>query len=206
MIEELYRERLLAVIRASTLEEGIEICRALAQGGMRFLEVTFSVPEAEKCISQIKKEFPKNYVGAGSVTSLSQAELVSQIGADFAVSPHFSMQLKDFFASKEIFYVPGSFTPTELVRSFQAGVVLHKVFPAEVYGPKGIRSLLAPLPFLDLMVTGGVHFENAKDFFDAGAKVICAGSQLISKQDVENKNWQALTETAAKWVNLCRMN
>src|SRR5213079_1159109 len=96
--------------------------------------------------------------------------------------------------------IPGAFTPTEIVRAWNAGADVVKVFPATALGPGYFKDVLAPLPQIKLTPTGGVDVTNAADWIKAGAVFIGAGSALVSKEAMSKRDWEAITRNAKAFV------
>ena len=96
--------------------------------------------------------------------------------------------------------LPGVFTPTEMLTAWEAGSDFLKVFPATALGPQYFKDVLAPLPYLRMVPTGGVSLENTADFIKAGAVAVAVGSNLVDKKAVKEGNWDLLTTTARKYV------
>jgi 2-dehydro-3-deoxyphosphogluconate aldolase/(4S)-4-hydroxy-2-oxoglutarate aldolase len=123
-------------------------------------------------------------VGAGTITSVSEAQSAVSAGAEFLVSPHLDEDLVGWASVDGIPLIPGGFTPTEISRAWSLDVPAVKVFPVSVGGPNLIRGLLGPYPDLLLIPTGGVDAANAKDYLSAGAVAIGVGGWLTSHADM----------------------
>jgi 2-dehydro-3-deoxyphosphogluconate aldolase/(4S)-4-hydroxy-2-oxoglutarate aldolase len=100
--------------------------------------------------------------------------------------------------------MPGAFTPTEILRAHNAGADLVKVFPSTSLGPGYFKDLLAPLPFLKLMPTGGVDASNAGEWIKAGAVCVGAGSSLVPKDALRANDWSAITQAARQFIDVIR--
>jgi 2-dehydro-3-deoxyphosphogluconate aldolase/(4S)-4-hydroxy-2-oxoglutarate aldolase len=177
----------VAVIRASSSDEAIEVSHALVRGGIRGIEITFSTPNAEQAISILAKSLPNALIGAGTVLEPEQLARAADAGAAFVVSPHFEETLMRAALDRHVPALPGAFTPTEVVRAWQKGAACVKLFPSSALGPAYLKALRAPLPHIPLMPTGGVDEHNLADWFAAGAVAVGMGGQLVkgSPQDVE---------------------
>ena len=104
-------------------------------------------------------------------------------------------------SSSDVAILPGVFTPTEMLTAWEAGADLLKVFPATALGPQYFKDVLAPLPYLRMVPTGGVSLENCGDFIKAGAVAVAVGSNLVDKKAVKEGRWEQLTATAKKFVD-----
>jgi 2-dehydro-3-deoxyphosphogluconate aldolase / (4S)-4-hydroxy-2-oxoglutarate aldolase len=180
LLGELHRSRLVAVIRSKTSEEALATAAAAADAGVQFVEVTFSVPGAPKVIEALAKR-PELHVGAGTVLSREQAQEAIAAGAQFVVAPSLELDLVPICHEAGIPCFPGAATPTEIISAARAGADLVKIFPADCLGgPYFIRQMSGPFPEIRFMVSGGVSFENVKDYVQAGVTGICLGSAYLS--------------------------
>ncbi len=201
IVERILDRRLIAVVRAADADEALQVGKALAEGGVDLIEITFTVPDAPSAIARLTRALPEAVVGAGSVTTPEQAEDAISAGARFVVSPVGQLDLIAACHRRDVVCMVAGLTPTELFHAWQSGADLVKLFPAgAVGGPSYVRSVLAPLPDLPLVPTGGVTFENFRAYLAAGAKAVGLGGALIPKDLVRSGDWRALAEHAARFV------
>jgi len=154
--------------------------RALAAGGVGAVEITLTTPGAIEAIGELASDRDLAcVVGAGTVLDESAACEVIDAGARFVVSPTLTPAVIRVCRDRDIPCLPGAFTPTEIVEAWRAGAPLVKLFPAAAVGPGYLRDLLAPLPFLRLVPSGGVSLENVGDWIRAGAVAVSVGSALL---------------------------
>jgi 2-dehydro-3-deoxyphosphogluconate aldolase / (4S)-4-hydroxy-2-oxoglutarate aldolase len=191
----------VAVIRAKSKDQLIDITNALLEGGVPSIEVTMSTPKAIAGIEQLSDKLgDKAIVGVGTVLDAATARDAIAAGAQFVVSP---MTDPDVIATT-IRYgkisIPGAFTPTEIVRAWTLGGDVIKVFPSTALGPQYFKDILAPLPQLRLTPTGGVDQKNCGAWIKAGAVCVGAGSALVSKDALEKSDWAAVTKAAREFV------
>lgn len=186
LISELYRHRLVAVIRSKSADEALELAHAAEEGGITFVEITFSVPGALDVIKELTAR--KNvHVGAGTVLAPQQAERAIGVGAEFVVSPSLELNLIGLCHTANIACFPGAATPTEIIAAQRARADLVKIFPADlVGGPQFIRQMQAPFSDVRFMVSGGVSLKNITDYVEAGVIGICIGSAYLEKLLTEN--------------------
>jgi 2-dehydro-3-deoxyphosphogluconate aldolase/(4S)-4-hydroxy-2-oxoglutarate aldolase len=179
LIAELQASRLVAVVRSKSAEEALALGRAAAEGGIKFVEITFSVPGALDVIKQLSSQ--KNlHVGAGTVLALQQAERAIGAGAQFIVSPSLELNLIGICHAANLACFPGAATPTEIIAAQRARADLVKIFPADlVGGPYFIRQMQGPFPDVRFMVSGGVSLKNVADYVQAGVTGICLGSAYL---------------------------
>lgn len=185
-VKKLMKGKLIAVIRGNDLEEARLICKTLVESGITSLEITFSLPGAEKLIYQLKEEFPKALIGAGTVLSKGQAVLAISNGADFIVSPCIVEEVGAYCREKDIFCSMGAATPTEVYNSYLAGSDVVKLFPGDCISMSMIKGIKAPMPFIEMMPTGGVDDKNVKKWFENGAYATGFGGYLTKGINLSN--------------------
>ncbi|MHB9026248.1 MAG: bifunctional 4-hydroxy-2-oxoglutarate aldolase/2-dehydro-3-deoxy-phosphogluconate aldolase [Armatimonadota bacterium] len=193
----------VAVIRADSGEEAVRAVAAVRDGGVKAIEVTFTVPNAEKIIAQLSKELGDSvYLGAGTVTSIEQAKMAMEAGAEYLISPGFDADVVQYALAQGVPFMPGILTPSEILAAKKVGVEVFKVFPASRMGPAFIKDLRAPFPGIKLVPTGGVDVGNAADYIKAGAFALGVGGKLVDKAAIKAGNWQALTDTAKELLRV----
>lgn len=180
LLGELHRGRLVAVIRSKTADEALTTAAAAADAGVKFVEITFSVPGALQVIEALAQR-PEFHVGAGTVLSRDQARAAIAAGAEFVVAPSLELDLVPVCHDAGIACFPGAATPTEIITAARAGADLVKIFPADCLGGAYfIRQMSGPFPDIRFMVSGGVALDNVKDYVQAGVTGICLGSAYLS--------------------------
>jgi len=192
----------IAVVR---LKEGAglrDVATALAAGGVAALEITMTTPGALEAIAELASQGAEagSVVGAGTVLDERAARDVIAAGARFVVSPTLDRSVVRYCRDKGVACLPGAFSPTELLEAWRAGASLVKLFPASAVGPRYLREVLAPLPFLRVVPSGGVSVDNAGDWIRAGAAAVSVGSALVSAALVRDQSWTELTARARALV------
>jgi 2-dehydro-3-deoxyphosphogluconate aldolase/(4S)-4-hydroxy-2-oxoglutarate aldolase len=191
----------VAVIRTNDASELVNICKAMAAGGVMGVEITMTSPGALDAIREAAVQLgSKAIIGAGSVLDAETARACIMAGADFIVSPVFDANLVEICHRYSKIVIPGAFTPTEILRAWQAGADVVKVFPANVVGPRYFKDILGPLPQVKLTPTGGIGLNNLGEFIKAGAVFVGAGSSLVDKTMVAQGRWDELANRAAQFV------
>jgi len=200
VLERMCRVGVAPVVRAPSPDGLLDIARALAAGGIPICEVTMTVPGAIDGIRRLAGEVGDEIlVGVGSVTEPGQAEEAMDAGARFVVGPVLVPEVIEVARDRDTVVVPGAYTPTEVFQAYALGADIVKVFPASVGGPAYLKALLAPMPFLKVLPTGGVNLETAGDFIRAGAVTLGAGSALVKKSAVADGDWAAITDLARRF-------
>jgi 2-dehydro-3-deoxyphosphogluconate aldolase / (4S)-4-hydroxy-2-oxoglutarate aldolase len=191
----------VAVIRMKDAGKLRAVIDAIAEGGVRAIEVTMSVPGAVGLIAQLAPVLPSSILfGAGTVTDAATARAVIDAGAQYIVSPVFRREVIDVCHERGIAVAPGCFTPTEILDAHEYGADVVKVFPATALGPSYIKDVRAPLPQVRLMPTGGVTLDNAGDWIRAGAIAVGVGSALLDTRAIEEGRLEVLTDNARRIV------
>ncbi|MEW6652330.1 MAG: bifunctional 4-hydroxy-2-oxoglutarate aldolase/2-dehydro-3-deoxy-phosphogluconate aldolase [Bacteroidota bacterium] len=197
ILEEIIKRKSVAVIRVKEADKLKKVIEALALGGVSVAEVTMTVPNAIGLIQQITQELSNEIiVGVGSVLNADVAKQAIEAGAKYVVSPIFKKEIIDAAHEYDVPAMPGCFTPTEIFTAYEYGADVVKVFPADVLGMPFFKGILAPMPQLKLMPTGGVSLTNAGDWIKAGAVAVGIGSALLDKVAIDNENYSKLTENA----------
>jgi len=193
-------QKLVAVVRAPSVDTAISVAKALAAGGINAIEITFSTPGAPEAIRELAGR-PGLVVGAGTVATMEQAKDALRSGARFLVSPHTDLGIVELGLQHGVLTVPGALTPTEVVAA-AARVPLVKLFPGSLGGPGYLRALRAPFPELRLMPTGGISPTNARDWLDAGAFALGAGGELCPKELIAARDFEEITRRAHHYSSI----
>ncbi|MGE3315062.1 MAG: bifunctional 4-hydroxy-2-oxoglutarate aldolase/2-dehydro-3-deoxy-phosphogluconate aldolase [Planctomycetaceae bacterium] len=204
-LERVLASGLVAIIRASSSEQLVNVAKALHEGGVDVLEVTFTVPNAIEVLSAVKKELgSKILLGAGTVLDSETARAAILAGAEFIVSPTVNLEVIKLCTRYDKLCMPGAFTPTEILAAWEAGADVVKVFPSDVLGPGYLKAIKGPLPQIRLMPTGGVNLKTLRDFVSAGACAVGLGSSLVEKEAVDKGDMNRIRSLAAEYVALMK--
>ena len=191
----------VAVIRLKDPAKLRAVVDALAEGGVRALEVTMTVPGAVELIRALAPTLPDGFfLGAGTVTTAANAHAVIDAGAMFVVSPVFRPDVIRACHEHDVAAMPGCFSPTEILAAHECGADVVKVFPATSLGPQFIKDVRAPLPQVKLMPTGGVSLDNAHDWIRAGAVAVGIGSALVDAKAIDDGRFDVITANARRVV------
>ncbi len=198
---------IIAIVRVSSASDAIDVCGAVARGGVKTIEVTMTVPGAIDAIKEFKKQSKDGDVllGAGTVLDPETARVVILNGADFIVSPNLNIDVIRMAHRYGKLVIPGTFTPTEILAAWDAGADIVKVFPAGVVGPQYLRDIKGPLPQIRLTPTGGITLENAPDFIRAGASCVSVATSLVDKKALADRNFDVITEKARQFIEAVKV-
>jgi 2-dehydro-3-deoxyphosphogluconate aldolase/(4S)-4-hydroxy-2-oxoglutarate aldolase len=196
----------VAVIRTENPGDLVGVARALCKGGIRFVEITMTVPGAleiiRDAVSQLKDT--QVFIGAGTVLDAATARAAIIAGAQFIVGPGFDPETVKVCHTYGIVVMPGAFTPHEILNAWKGGADVVKVFPADLGGPDYITTIKEPLPQVELLPTKGVDFDTTAAYLKAGAIAVGAGGALVSKALIAARDYARITENAQKFSRIVR--
>ncbi len=199
VISKLADNGVVAVIRAESVEKAVLLGKAISEGGIRGLEITFTVPHADEVIEQLIKDKVDALVGAGTVLDATTARYAIIKGAQFIVSPAFDKEVCEICNLYQVPYFAGCMTPTEIITAMKAGVDVIKVFPGDVVSPQYFKDVHGPLPQANLLPSGGVSLDNIKDWIKNGAVAVSAGSSLTAP--AKTGDYEGVRKEAKKFVD-----
>lgn len=196
---------LVAVVRAKNAEEAIKISDACLDGGCSSIELTFTVPGANKVIESLANKYQNGemLLGAGTVLDAETARCAILSGANYIVSPAFNAECAKLCNRYRVPYIPGCMTITEVLTAMEAGADIIKIFPADLFGPKIIKDIKGPLPHAKMMPTGGVDVSNVDQWIKAGAVAVGAGSSLTA--GAKTGDYKKITETAKEFIEKIKL-
>ena len=191
------REKVIAVVRLDDLEGAVRLTKAMIAGGVSIVEFTYTNRNAGKAIEAVREQLGDEcLVGAGTVLDPETARAAILSGAQFLVTPTFNPRTIEMARRYGVTTVIGAFTATEMLTASEAGADYIKVHPASLGGPQYFRDILAPLPHLKLVPSGGVTLDTAGEFVRAGAVAVAAGGGLVGRGSVSESDLAAVTERA----------
>ena len=201
VFEAVKKEGVVVVIRGNSVEQAIKSVEACYAGGIKLMEVTFTVPRADEIIKTLVDKYKGTdmVVGAGSVLDPETARAAILAGAQFIVSPALNIETMKLCNRYGVAVMPGVFTPSEAITALEYGAYIIKLFPGDVATPKGLKALKGPLPQANIMPTGGVSLENVEEWFKAGAYAVGAGS-FITK-GAQKGDYKTVEEVSREFVN-----
>lgn len=192
---------IVAVVRSPDSGQLVEVCRALADGGVTVVEITMTVPDALDVVRAVRKSLgDRILLGAGTILDAETGRAALLAGAEYLVAPTLNLDVIRLCARYDKLVMPGCFTPTEILTAWEAGADVVKVFPADVLGPAFFKAMRGPLPQVRLMPTGGVDLTTAAEFLKAGACCLGIGSQLVEPKAVAARDFERIRTLAAQYV------
>jgi 2-dehydro-3-deoxyphosphogluconate aldolase / (4S)-4-hydroxy-2-oxoglutarate aldolase len=197
---------IVPVVRTNSAEEAIQAIQAIYHGGIRVAEITMTVPGAIRALEKVADKFGDQLVlGAGTVLDPETARTCMLAGAQFMVTPYLNLATIKIAKRYSNVIMPGALTPTEVVKAWEAGGDIIKVFPCgAVGGAKYIKALRAPFPQIEMIPTGGVNLETVGDFLRAGACAVAVGAELIDGENIRAGKYEVFEERAKKFLEAIR--
>lgn len=191
---------LVAVVRAESAEKAYRIFDACIEGGVAAIEITFTVPGAHKIIEDLSSKYTSGDIilGAGTVLDPETARIAILSGAQYIVSPNVNLDTIKLCNRYQVPSMPGAMTIREILDAMEAGADIIKIFPGNLFGPAIIKSVMGPIPQAPMMPTGGVSIETVKDWIEAGAVAVGAGSSLT--KGAKTGDYAAITATAREFL------
>lgn len=205
-LEQLRQHRLIGIVRADSPESALGAVDAAVEAGLRILEVTFTVPDAPMVITTVRARHPGVLVGAGTLTSGRDVRDAVDAGSQFLVSPGTVDGLVEAMIASGVPALPGTLSPSDVMRARAAGAQAIKVFPAGVMGVEYMKALMGPFPDLQAVPTGGFGVDAIGAWLKAGAIAVGLGSQLFPAGDLRAEDWSSIaTRVAAACAAVARV-
>lgn len=201
LVAEVEKLGVVAIIRMPDPAALRAVVDALAEGGVRALEVTMTVPRAIELIAEIAPTLPSDFLfGAGTLLDAETVRRAVGAGAQFIVSPVFRREVVEAAHSEGVPVMPGCLSPTEILDAWDMGADIIKVFPATSVGPGYIKDVRGPLPHVKLMPTGGVSIDNVGEWLRAGAVAVGVGSAVVDTKAIAAKQFNVIADNARRMV------
>lgn len=207
IIQAILSKKLIAIVRGQGEDKMIPLAKALIDGGINMIEVTFnqadpaSFSSTANAIRAISKQFGDGaMVGAGTVCTAEQLEMAAEAGALYIITPNTDPALIATVRKKGLVAIPGVLTPSECMIAHNAGADFVKLFPIGELGPKYLKALRAPLSHLKFLGVGGINENNIREYIDAGAVGFGIGGNLVNKNWIDAGEFDKITALAKKYV------
>jgi 2-dehydro-3-deoxyphosphogluconate aldolase / (4S)-4-hydroxy-2-oxoglutarate aldolase len=193
---------IIPAIRVSSTEDALFAAEAVSRGGIPIAEVTVTVPEAHKAIAHLVQRAPDVIVGAGGISDVETARRCLDAGAEFLASDGLDAELVNFAVKENVVVIPGTLTPSEVLRAWKMGPDFVKVVPCApaMGGESYIRALKAMFPNAPLIAAGGVNQQTASSFILAGAVALGIGTELIPRESIRMRQADRIAELARRFI------
>jgi 2-dehydro-3-deoxyphosphogluconate aldolase/(4S)-4-hydroxy-2-oxoglutarate aldolase len=193
------------VIRTDRAAEAVQVAGALLAGGIRAVELTFTIPGAAEALVATRNTYGKSILlGAGTIREPRQVEGAARAGVDFLVSSHLSPAVLAAMLETGLPALPGVFTPSEVAHALDLGAEAVKLFPASTGGPAHLRALRGPFPDLQVVPTGGIELADLTAWFAAGAFAVGVGGELAPRALMREGRWEEITRRAEQFAAAAR--
>jgi 2-dehydro-3-deoxyphosphogluconate aldolase/(4S)-4-hydroxy-2-oxoglutarate aldolase len=211
VIEAIENNKIIAILRGIESDKLIPLAEAMYNGGIRLLEITFSADKNEsdektaKNIEKLVSHFgDRMHIGAGTVLTEGQAELVKLAGGKFIISPDTNTAVIKKTRELGLVSIPGALTPTEIAAAHRAGADFVKLFPVSALGAEYVKAVKAPLSHVKLLAVGGINEENMADYLAAGVCGFGIGSNIADKKLISSNSFDKITALVEKYVSALR--
>ncbi len=192
---------IVAIIRAPSGDQLVQVAEALHAGGVDVIEITFTVPRAVEVLAEVSRKLgDKILLGAGTVLDSETARAAMLAGAEFIVTPAVRPGVIEICNRYDKVVMSGAFTPTEVLQAWECGSDVVKIFPAEIGGTTHLKALAGPFPQIRLLPTGGVNLNTLGDFMQAGACAVGLGSSLVTKEHLAKGDFAGIQKLAEAYV------
>lgn len=199
LITEIERHQIMVAVRTDTAEQAYRAAEACITGGIKLLEITFSVPDADSVIEKLTGRGA--FIGAGTVLSIDEAKRALRAGASYIVSPNLEEDIVKFVKKEGAVSIPGACTPTEIYHAYKAGADIIKLFPfVEMGGLAFLKNIRGPFPFVKYMLCGGVTLDNVSGYIGAAPSGVLVGSAILKRDLIKAEDWSSITRLASAFV------
>ena len=202
LLETIRTCKVLPVVVTDDVERSVKLAQVLANAGMSTIELTLRTKNALACIQAIKEQVPEMTVAAGTVTNVMELVNALQAGAEFVLSPGNSETLIRAAKARDVLFIPGVSTASEIMLGREHDITLFKVFPAEAIGGVGLlKSLAGPFPDVQFCPTGGLNPENFREYLALDCVTCIGGSWMVKADMIEAGQWERIEELAREAVS-----
>lgn len=209
VIDTIKKYKVIAIVRNVAPDNILETARALFDGGIRLMEVTFNQSsstceeDTQKSIRTISENFgDKVCVGAGTVMTEKQVEAAVNAGAKYIISPNTDADVIRKTKELGAVSIPGVFSPSEITAAYKMGADFVKIFPADVLGVSYIKAVTSPISHIPILAVGGINEENLAEYMRTGICGVGVGSNLVNNKLISQGKFSELTKLAEKYTNI----
>ena len=207
IIQNVYDNKIIAIVRGMEPEHCVNLARALYEGGINMVEITFNQKSTDhfeattKAIRAISEELSEQVmVGAGTVLTKEQVDLAKEAGALYIITPSTNPEVIRYAKEQGMVTMPGAMTPSEIAAAYEAGADFVKIFPVGNLGAAYIKAVKAPMSHIPVLAVGGVNEKNVAEFIKAGAIGAGVGGNLVNAQWIKNGEFDKITALAREFV------
>jgi len=203
LLNELLDHKIIAILRGIEDSYAISTGQAIVDGGVKFMEITMNTEGATTRIEQWRTTFDGiAYVGAGTVIDIDHAKRAISAGAQFLISPNLDIEVIQYAQQQRIPIWPGVMTPTEIIQAMKAGVDAIKLFPMASLGVNYLSEIRGPINGVPIIATGGVNYDNFRQYFEAGANAVGMGTKLVNLENAKLGKFDEITKQVQAYTAL----
>lgn len=194
LLGRVYTEQIIGVVREDSAEAAEAVAEAYALNGIRILEITMTTPDAVDLMASLEKRYGSQLdIAAGTVRSTNDASRARRAGAKIIVSPHTDPHVIEYANENDMLCIAGASTPTEIIRAWEAGCDIVKVYPAQhLGGPDYIRTIRGPIRDVLMLAGGPVPLDMIDHYLDAGCIAVNLGGSLAVPDLVREQQWDEI--------------
>ena len=198
LLGRVYTEQIIGVVREDSAEAAEAVAEAYALNGIRILEITMTTPDAIDLMASLEKRYGTQLdIAAGTVRSTNDAALARRAGAKIIVSPHTDLHVIEYANENDMLCIAGASTPTEIIRAWEAGCDIVKLYPAQyIGGPDFIRTIRGPIRDVPMLAGGPVPLDMIEPYLDAGCVAVNLGPSLAVPDLVRSGDWDEIGRRA----------
>ena len=208
VIDGIVQEKLIVIVRGVEGHKLIPLAEAMYEGGIRFIEITYSMNGAvsdEKTAENIRTLVShfrgRMHIGAGTVLTERQVELTAEAGGEFIISPDTNSAVIAKTRELGLVSIPGALTPTEVMTAHRAGADFVKLFPVTSMGPAYVKAVGAPLSMIRFLAVGGVNEKNMGEYLAVGVSGFGIGSNIVNLKMVKEGDFEGITRLAREFLS-----
>lgn len=203
LLNELLDHKIIAILRGIEDSYAMSTGQAIVDGGVKFMEITMNTEGATQMIHQWRTMFDGvAYVGAGTVIDVDHAKRAVAAGAQFLISPNLDLEVVQYAQQHNIPIWPGVMTPTEIIQAMKAGVEAIKLFPMASLGLNYLSEIRGPINDVPIIATGGVNYNNFRQYFEAGANAVGMGTKLVNLENAKLGKFDDITKQVQSFSSL----
>jgi 2-dehydro-3-deoxyphosphogluconate aldolase/(4S)-4-hydroxy-2-oxoglutarate aldolase len=195
LLERVRAEQIVGVVREDTPEAALAVADAFARNGIRILEITLTTPDAFELIATMGQKYATRdiIIAAGTVRTSNDAAQARRAGAQVIVSPHTDVRVIEYAVENELLSIAGAATATEIIRAWEAGCDIVKIYPANTLGgPEFIRTIRGPIRDIPMLAGGIVPLDMIDNYLDAGCIAVNLGGTLAVPDLVRTRQWEEI--------------
>lgn len=207
IINAIKERKIIAIVRGVELKKLVPLAKALYDGGIRLMEITYSADgsvsdeETAAAVGALANEFDgRMYIGSGTVLTREQVKRTYDVGGRFIISPNTDTEVIKYTKELGMVSIPGALTPSEAEAANRAGADFVKLFPVTSMGTSYVKAIAAPLSHIKFLAVGGITPENIGEYLDIGVCGFGIGSNIINKEYIAHGNFEKITASAKEYV------